>query len=86
MNSGGAGHWAKDCRQPKHERIGVAYMAQSKEEEEPTLFLAHAVSSWSSKKVEERGKFQPFPSLVCGNDYSLSNRQAAHTGLPWRLL
>jgi hypothetical protein len=33
---GRAGHWAKDCRQPRH---GQAHVAQA---EEPALFMAHA--------------------------------------------
>jgi hypothetical protein len=39
LNCGHHGHWARDCRQPRLH--GVAHMAQA-EEEESSLFLAHA--------------------------------------------
>jgi hypothetical protein len=38
-NYGKFGHWAKDCRQPRH---GQANVAQVEEEEESALLLAHA--------------------------------------------
>jgi hypothetical protein len=50
LNYGKKGHWAKDCwGKPKK---GKAHVAQTEEEEEPSLFLVSAVSQISRTGIE----------------------------------
>jgi hypothetical protein len=58
-NCGRHSHWARDCRQPR--RGGAVHMAQTEEDGEPTLFLAHASLVLQPRGEESKGEARASP-------------------------